>query len=572
MNRTLRMVAICSAALVTATAVALAAPVTAAADTCTSTTAYNGSDFNYTRCNIPDLDQRRAEDSPWTPGLPNGGAMYCVPTAAMDMMAYLASQGFPTVAPGPGYWGPESGWPPQPQYNKITNNIADMGALMGTDPVKGTSTGPARDAIAAWLASAGLGDQLMVSSFSAYGFYTPTFEGMALTAVDGALVMPGIGWYKVSGNGFVRNGGHQLALAKALGSGGSQLIGLRDPANPNDFLVFDQSPFTTNNYAVVDEAGIFDGQPRVLSRVVNLSAHGYLDGFIAIKPMWGVVTDKGSISFLRPIHLVGLDSPRQPDVLTFPSATGGSVTEIALSPGDVRHPYLIEGDNTIWQIDALTGRSSRFATVGNPRRLTFGGREQRLYVLLPRHVISLDRKGRQLDRRLLDTPLADIAWDASHDRLVGLSTDGRRLLFFDPALKPAGELAIPGLPCGGRLSIEVDPTTGEIFISCDRTNRVLRVSAGRGGAVTTLELAGVERAAALSIGDGGRLFVSDGAQMFEFDSAGRPVERSKFSGLPGGRGLDMARSFSNFDPATMTGPAYRNVLPEDAGTGSEGRG
>ena len=37
-----------------------------------------------------DFDQKRAEDSPHTDGLPGGGAMYCAPTAAMDLFAFLA--------------------------------------------------------------------------------------------------------------------------------------------------------------------------------------------------------------------------------------------------------------------------------------------------------------------------------------------------------------------------------------------------------------------------------------------------------------------------------------------------
>jgi hypothetical protein len=34
--------------------------------------------------------------------------------------------------------------------------------------------------------------------------------------------------------------------------------------------------------------------------------------------------------------------------------------------------------------------------------------------------------------------------------------------------------------------------------------------------------------------------------------------------LEAGAGLQIARPFTNFDPATMVGPAFFNVLPEDA--------
>ena len=78
----------------------------AAGGACQPVTAYDGPSLEYVRCEIPDLDQRRNPDPPFTPGLPNGGLMYCVPTSALDFMAYLANQGFPTVAPGPGTGAP----------------------------------------------------------------------------------------------------------------------------------------------------------------------------------------------------------------------------------------------------------------------------------------------------------------------------------------------------------------------------------------------------------------------------------------------------------------------------------
>jgi hypothetical protein len=566
------------AAAAAAVAFAASAPQALAAP-CQTVTAFNGSALAYVRCQIPDLDQRREEVQPFTPGLPNDGKMYCAPTAALDLMTYLANQGFPSVMPGPGSWGPEPWFPPYANYNTITANLSAMGALMQTSPTGGTGGDGVWNGLAGWLATAGVGSSFTVSSWAASGPYSPTFSTMGQQAVSGALVMPVVGWYTPWSEapqavkdaitflgislpaGYYRNGGHVLALAVAKISGANQLIGFRDPASPNDGVLDTQSNFTTDNYGVVDELNYFDGEHRVQSRTVGLGKHGYLDGFFTVKPKWSVVTDKGTLIILKPIHLNGDDSAPTETISRFPAP--GRVLDIALSPERTSHPYLVEGDNTIWQLDELTGRSTRFATVGNPRRLVFGGRDQKLYVLLPRHVISLDTEGREQDRTLLREPLADIAWDASAARLVGLAADGSRLLYFDGNLKPAGSLTVPTQPCASR-SLVVAPG-GDAWILCGESGRALHVSTGeRGPGFDEVALTDGSPVGGLSVDDQGHLFASVGGRLVEFDGLGRRLERSSFSGLPGGDNVEIARSFSNFDPRTMSDIRYRNVLPEDS--------
>ena len=56
---------------------------------------------------MPDFDQVRT-------GLPNDGYMYCVPTAAFNVMTYIARHGYPGVAPGSHnyyWWMTQSAFP-----------------------------------------------------------------------------------------------------------------------------------------------------------------------------------------------------------------------------------------------------------------------------------------------------------------------------------------------------------------------------------------------------------------------------------------------------------------------------
>jgi hypothetical protein len=549
--------------------VVLQAPGSAVAGSCTTTTAVNGSNWNYTRCQIPDVDQVREEDAinqVW--GLPNNGLMYCVPTAAANFMAYLANQGFPSVSPGPGYWGPESFWPPQPQYTKMTNALKTMGALMGTDPYGGTGGAAAMWGIAIWLGGSGQGWNFVVSDYNASGFYAPQFTDLAADALAGALVMAGVGWYKPGGDGFSfgRNGGHMFSLSQALISGNAETIGFRDPAFSNDDP-YEQSTFATVKAPVLPTLGLFDGSPRVEDRLQGYGSSTFLDNYLTITPKFVLVSDQAKLYFLTPIKLVGDDSPAKPDFVSFPSGDGRAIADLAISPEGTKHVYLTEGSDTIWQVDSLTGRSAAFATVNGPRKLVFGGREQKLFVVTADQLITLGRDGRQVDATPLKDPLAAIAFDERADRLVGLTERRDRLVLYDENLVPRGSVALPQLGCRGGLTMKVDPATGEIVVHCDGATTLTRLTiADDGSAVRARQvlLQGAAAPGGLTVDDQGHTFVSDGGRLADYDPDGRLVESSPFAGLPGGANVDVLRSFSNFDPKTMSDARFRNVLPEDA--------
>ena len=561
---------------------------TSGAQPCTTQKSFDGSLLHYSLCTVPDIDQRRVASEPFTPGLPNGGAMYCAPTSAMNWMAYIANHGYPGILPGPGNWGPETGMV-QPQYQAMNVFLHQMGDLMDTDPVTGTDAGGAKFGMQVWLDSLlPIGD-FVVSSYQADGVYSPYFINLAKAGVDGALVSAQVGWYvpwneapqeiqdvylTIYGKlpkGLYRDGGHVASMASARNDFQFQQIGLRDPANPNDGATFDQSKFSTDVYHVVDEIHTFGGETRAQSRVEGLAENAFIDGYFSIKPKHGLTADRTLLQLIRPIHLQlenGTASP--PAVTSFQSATGGNVLDVAIHPERTTHPYLIEGDNTIWQIEALTGESTRFATVGNPKRLTFGGREQSLYVLLPNHVIALGTDARQKARVLLPEPLADIAYDGVRNRVVGLAASGDKVLLFDDVLRPIDTVRFEVPFCRGDASAATEPRTGIIWLLCHGSSRLtrLRVGDGRFGEtgfdVSEVVLDGAEAPSALTLDDAGNLLVSDRGSLTVYAANGRKVEGSRFTGLPGGSSVDVLRSFSNFDPRTMTDIRYRNVLPSDA--------
>jgi hypothetical protein len=555
------------------------------AEICVPENFYDGSLLHYSICNVPDLDQLR-EDDAFVAGLPNGGKMYCAPTSAMNWMAYIANHGYPSLLPGPGSWGPEDDYL-KPQYQAMTEFLLSMGELMGTHPTDGT-TGGMKIGMEVWLNSLYSSGDFVVSKYHANGWYAPLFIHMAKAAVDGALVTPGIGWYvpwsdappeikdvmlQLLGTlpkGYYRDGGHVVTMVSARNDFQFQQIGLHDPATPNGGSAISQSAFATDVYHVIEQTDTFNGSKRTQSRIENIGSNAFMDGYVTIKAKYGLTANQNTLLLFRPILLAHDGLPTKPVVQSFSSIARRNIVDLAVHPERTTHPYLVEGDNTIWQIDALTGESTRFATVGNPTALTFGGPQQYLYVLLPNHIVAFDVDGRQQARVLLPEPLTDIAYDSSRSRLVGVAERGDKVFLFDDSLAPLDSVAFEARFCSGDTSAATDARTGAVWLLCKGETVLTRLVMGdvrlaeKGVEVSVIALEGAQNPTAITLDDTGHVFVSDGGLMAEYATNGRRVVGSRFTGLPAGQHVDVLRSFSNFDPRTMNDIRFRNVLPVDA--------
>jgi hypothetical protein len=565
---------IVSLVIFTGTGVVSAPP---AAALCTKEAFVAGSSFSYRLCTMTDIDQRRT-DAQGVLGLPNGGAMYCVPTAVVDAMAYIANHGYPSLAPGPGNWQKPS------KYNAMSFALAFMGTLMGTDPVNGTGGDGAESGLKQWILNAGLDGWFTVSHYYAGGFSAPTFKDMANAALSGDLVIPVVGWYKNADDPLLektRAGGHAFALSGGAGSLKDffyHQIGFADPANPNDGMTTTQSTFVKTLKDVKEVYANFDGVMRTQSRVVDYGS-AYLDEYFAVRPNFGLFgsEDEPLIVYLAPVLNV-LDTfgggEVHPAVEKFPTPTGTQVIDIAVHPEGSTHPFIVEGSSAIWQLDVLTGRASRFAGAPGAKRLAFG-KDEVLYVLKQREIVAFDKKAAVLWRTTLPRPLDAVAVEGPSgrirgggNRLFGVSGKAGRLYAFDSALNPLFDTAIPqGVGnLSGNLRLGVSPIDGSLWLHSDGSPTVSRLVLGSDNRIeaTEVPLQGAVAPTGLQVDDQGNLYVTDGGVVQKYDASGRPLDSNAFSRLPGGSTLSVVHSFTNFDPAIDVGPAYYNVLPEDA--------
>jgi hypothetical protein len=540
----------------------------------------NGSHYLYERLHVPDLDQyRRMNLLTGVPGLPNDGKTYCTPTAAMNWLAYIANHGYFWISPGFGNWEP-SAPDAVARYAQMTKELLDLGIEMQTDAQDGTYSGPARTALEARLQQEAPG-LFTVSSATANYSYAPTLDDMALLAIDGAAVIPGIGWYHDDPKeGFppgtqVRVGGHQISLTGAAFLGSQKYIAFSDPwygGGGGDT----QSDFKTESYAADDVTDTFgymgsagayyDMRTQTRINAPYSLGHGFLDGFLAIIPKYSLSRSLKLIIINSPVSL-GMDRSQ---TRSYRSPTGGDIRDLAIDPISTKHPYLVEGSNAVWLLDVLNGESSRLASVDAPLRLVLGGPERTVYVLTPDEIIALGRDGTELQRRRVPAPLDALAFDESRTALVALSRTAEALFIFGPDLGVQQSFALPKSVLGSdarvEISTSIDPRDGTIWVLRAGSARLarLRVSDLAGLSFDEVELSGApEDTEAVDVDEQGVLFVSAGGLIQEFDSNGRPLRNPTFAGFAGGRDLHIVRAYSNFDPDRMSGPSWHNVVPTD---------
>ncbi|MGE0684461.1 MAG: hypothetical protein AB7P69_26595, partial [Candidatus Binatia bacterium] len=236
---------------------------------------------------VPDLDQKR-EEATGIPGLPNDGKMYCVPTSATDWFAYIANHGLPEVLDGP------RDWQAQDNYNFVTNKVADVGELMGTDGVDGTN---------------GLGQFFGTVSHlqaTAPGAFTVTqaaaFPGLSVTpemlydALDNSgFVSMTLGSYKTDTFGhWKRVGGHIVALHRVQnGCSDSPALWWRNPSTGNSESMTQQATFSSQDSEMeevtdlwatpISAVGVSQTMWRFL-RYENEEKQRFLDSFMTITP------------------------------------------------------------------------------------------------------------------------------------------------------------------------------------------------------------------------------------------------------------------------------------------------
>lgn len=529
----------------------------------------DGSTYVYTISHVPDLDQKRAL-------LPGTGFMYCVPTSALNWMAYFANHGAGWLAPGPGNWQSAA------LYNTMTTHIYNMGELMGTHETNGTSGAGGTNGIIAWVPPS----SFAVTHEYCNDSWCPDFDYMSLHVFNGAYVMTGIGWYtefKFDPDVIQRAGGHCLSLTYGARSGDEMVIGWRDPAS-DEGLVFAQSPFTTEQYPIEQRyvAPIqVSNNPRWMSKVVGYDT-AYIDDVRALYPQFVLTSqpdDPSSLTIVAGLLPNGsyipstrffadvLDTPLIDITLHADLLSVIMITEAAL-PGDP--PQLKRFWPSTGQIEVLDAGLAAASRV-------IVGRRRGVYVVDGDDVVCLDidvPEPQEVIRITPPGPVDAMTYDDGADEVVMLSVGTGQTFRYPWHLDALPTvLQIPkSVNLAGRASMSWDRATGALWIVSDGSDSLYRVEVQEldGEQVLVpqeITLAEVSAPRAVDVDDDGRVLVSTMGQIVEIVPLGTSwvvAPDPIYPNVAAAQFVHVARSSTNYDPDIYGGPEWNNVLPEQA--------
>ena len=235
---------------------------------------------------MPDFDQVRATTSS-VDGLRGDGKMFCGPTAAANVMVYLANNGHSNVGIGAGDWEPTGGSDDAQKYDEITDFLEDLGDEMDTDLAGDNTTGTTGDNFVDVLQDY-LADDFDVT---AYSRATSDHATIGRVMRQGGLVVLVRGTYKwdTSLQAYTRTGGHFLTVVAAGQGGSHRWLSVRDSGRTNDATDV-QSNFKTGYYTLSsnpltsDEGYSVKWQMETSDIDLSCGSSHYLDSIIEIMP------------------------------------------------------------------------------------------------------------------------------------------------------------------------------------------------------------------------------------------------------------------------------------------------
>ncbi len=532
--------------------------------------------FSYKIRHMPDLDQRRFV-------LPGLGGMYCVPTATMNLFAYAANHGFPTLSPG------ARNWQLAENYNTASDEIFDLGELMGTHPTEGT--GSAYGGAYAWLFL----DQapLTVSQYYSTDTWFPKIQDLVKTAVQTDSIIAfayGRYFYKSDLPGFTsvgeRTGGHMVTLSEAHRFGSNMSIGIRDPADEaiTGFHLLSQSPFSTRQYPNVAERLVFyQNGTNIVSTIMEYPPTGttasIIDSYLAIRPMqgYGWSPAQGLNVTIAPNVFLGNPSGSQQVI---PMLAGQTIVDAALSPeGDSSLVIVaVQGTpNSLVAVDHTDGAQTAIAGISGAQAMAYG-RNRELYILQDEIVSCMD-----IDSGLPNPTAAEfvpgvpnaLTYSDVTDQVIVLSPATRQILLYESGL-PAGvsptvvNVPFPFIiPMEGQGALAVNPVDGQIWFVTEASNSLFNVTIdGQVVFVDSVSLPIITDPKSMSFSDNGDMFVMTSNGLVQLRRNGpnqwSALDAPLFDGLvPALSEFAVTCSRTNFDPKIHSGPGYNNFLPEE---------
>jgi hypothetical protein len=551
---------------------ALGISATAPADVVVSV--WNGAlDFHFKRSHMPDFDQRR-DDCCGSPGLPNDGAMYCVPTATMNLFGYAANHAFASFAPGAGNWQSNL------LYDEATDAITELGTYMGTTGAGGTGGVGWSHGTYEWLSLYSSGLLTRTATFVEVN-NDPDVLGMALKNFAGGIVAFSYGRYNLAGtyNGWpllgTRTGGHIVTFVEAKRNESTHTLRYRDPADsPADAM---QSTFASKevNWTHTKVAYFADDDWIKWVDILEDPDAGdqlyIIDGYVTVQPLSFLsFTNTGPQFFLDQVAPLHFDPPA-PGPMPMGQITGVQDLDFEIDGG--AHGLALVNVSSIGYLPKLRRFNLVDGTyadvpVAEPLKRFVTGRDGRIYGHDGSKLYRFRPDG-SLDGATsnIPTPTA-LAYDDVNDHIIVLSIPQRIVRRLTSSFATVSTFLVPAvMEMSGDGSVIVNPLDQHVLFCTDASSQVFELS-GLGPPFTSAahSVPGLPAPKSLGAADDGKLFVStpDGLRVLVKAPPGNwsMDATSPFHDLDITGRMANLRSRSNAT-AMHDGPAWNNIPPAE---------
>jgi hypothetical protein len=519
------------------------------------------------RYGVPDFDQKRS-------GLLNDGSMHCVPTSALNWMAYARNHGLANTM---GH--ASSNWASASEYSHVTTRLDKMGDLMLTDG-GGTNMSEACQGLRDYFDFYNVPAFFVFSGFVADEDWTPTPATMRYYLAHGALVNMCFGRYDLEDGHWARHGGHSMSLVRVSQPCSSNpVIGYKNPSAGDSILT--QSAFETGTWTLESHLRNVGGDVRTVwepTGQTGTEGRRFIDKLLIMHPFFGWTAPATGQGFVLAYPWQLNNAALEP--ATLPSPSGTPVSGFAVSARDPGffastrtgrfHPselwFYSQVDERFRLIASLpSGEFGPLTTTRQGDLVALGDGSVRKYRL------AGDGSVRLLQQANIPYVTNAIAVDDATDDLFVLARDRRRLLRYTDAnlLLPASDYPLPtSIILGGDCSMSVDPVDGRLWITSEGSGAAFEISrAATHDGIThssTVPLTPYPNPRSLRFDDRGIMrFISGGLvrALKQDPASGRylPDPTAPLADTPASGFLDIPTSRNNHNPAKHDVPGWNDT-------------
>jgi hypothetical protein len=502
---------------------------------------------------LPDYDQRRN-------ALPADGGMFCVPTAYVNILRFMALNGLGNLDQGYNN-----------TYNSITSFISNMGNRMDTDAQDGTNFSDGYDAVLDWIDDHSNQGYMHIACVSDGDWGTGTIKNWMAV---GAMVRLGYGRYKKVDGEWERNGGHAISMSGYDYSGSTKYIDYANPAsddgniNAQGAFTYDKKTVKNVHYDSDDDGWVTHAQ---LSSGTNAKTC-FIDNMHAILPLWGgwfsvphtEVQDHIQWATIAADFYVPSGLAASTFHAVFPGAPGTAAREIEVEvPGtvkdwcfDVRDVgiYVLSDDGTITHIDLVEKESKRIASVKGARKLAVAGKKFDLFVLqdgaAQDNIVRVEpATGTQTSLKVAKGITA-IEPDQETLGIAALHPGEKKIFRIDPLLRRVSPVSVDVPEGDGAVMVAVG-RKGEFTLARGRTftRATRRVVLAQAPKIRAFQAVGKDR-----------FLLQDGSKLTMVDADGKTIPGA-FDGVIASGTFRAAHSWKAFTKADISGPKWRDVPP-----------